>query len=90
MGTGTTQVGMDRPGVVRGKGRPLNSIDKAHEPRSETVPQYREKADKIRAVIENFAVTNNVIQSKKNYRPQYDSSLTFRYTLILKKMYNIN
>ena len=61
--SGTSLVSSDRPGVVRGKGRPLTSIDKAAEKRSIRIPEYKEKIDKLRAVILNFAETKNVIIS---------------------------
>ena len=50
----------DRPGVSRGRGRPMNGIDKKSEKRSETVVKYKEKRDKIRAVILDFAANRNV------------------------------
>ena len=46
---------------MRGKGRPMNSFDKKTEKRSVTVRQYKEKADKIKAVILNFAENRIVI-----------------------------
>ena len=50
----------DRPGVSRGRGRPMNAIDKKSEKRSETVAKFKEKHDKIRAVILDFAANRNV------------------------------
>ena len=61
MGKGKSKLSNDRPGVMRGKGRPMNSFDKKTEKRSVTVRQYKEKADKIKAVILNFAENRIVI-----------------------------
>ena len=55
LGLGTTKLSNDRPGTMRGRGRPLNSKDKKEEKRSVTVPKYKEKNDKLKAVILDFA-----------------------------------
>ena len=59
-GLGPTEIGKDRPGTVRGPGRPINSKDKSTEKRSERVLEFKEKADMLKSVIEEFAVTRNV------------------------------
>ena len=74
LGTGKTKVGQDRPGIVRAKGRPLNSIDKSVQPRSVRIPKYKEKADMIKAVILNFAENRKVtLTFEKN---EFSQSLT--------------
>ena len=60
-GIGRTKKSADKPGNLRARGRPVNSTDKSAQKRSETVPKYKEKADKLRAVIEHFAETRHVI-----------------------------
>lgn len=62
-GIGTIKEGADKPGCLRAKGRPLNSIDKSNQKRSETVPRFKEKADKIKAVIEDLAENRHVMHT---------------------------
>ena len=57
---GTTKLSSDRPGRVLGRGRPLNAKDKKNEKRSVTVAKYKEKQDKLKAVILDFAANRNV------------------------------
>ena len=59
MGLGTTKLSNDRPGTMRGRGRPLNSKDKKEEKRSVTVRKYKEKNDKLKAVILDFAANRD-------------------------------